>query len=211
MKPRARYSWLRATAGLSAVFLLVLLPGCGRSNPLKVPDSSALPAPEADYPAWSLVQQMGPARARILAGAGDGLVRDDVAFLVASPDESITILAWYARTGEDDRIDDEKWVLLDELYVGDSWDTAKSRSLYRQMLEDHPQERLLGAYQQGTTADGRETWHVGYYTEEEKRPDQAWERGDHLYAYNPTVDEWTLLAEDSGSKNAWNVVGQFER
>ena len=102
------------------------------------------------------------------------------------------------------------WVNLDQLYIGESWTTPRARSLYRQMLAEHPNERLLGAYQDGTAADGGETWHVGFYTEEEKLPGQRWERGDHLYEYDPETDTWVMLARDSGSRNAWNVAGLFE-
>ena len=153
---------------------------------------------------------MGPVRGEVLSGLGRGQFRDDVGYLITSADESITVLAWYVRTGDEDDIDDTPWVLPDQLYIGTSWKTDRARTLYRQMLRDHPNERLLGAYEASATAGGLEVWHVGYYTEEEKSPGQRWERGDHLYEYDPMSGSWTLLAQDSGSQNAWNAAGLFE-
>ncbi|MDZ4181207.1 MAG: hypothetical protein U1E29_18555 [Coriobacteriia bacterium] len=189
---------------------LACLVGCTHPNQPEATESDALPDVFGDYVGWQLQVRMGPVRGEVLTGAGKGQFRDDAGFLITSPDESITLLAWYARTGEDGDVDRVPWVLLDQLYVGDSWKTARAQALHQQMGMDHPNERLLGAYQQSSAADGTEIWHVGYYTEEERRPGQRWERGDHLYEYDPATGAWKMLAEDSGSQNAWNAAGLFE-
>lgn len=157
-----------------------------------------------DYPEWRVVKELGPTSTELIAGESEGQTREDTAFLLESPDASMTILAWYARSGEPDSVGSAEWVLLDEMYVGEGWRNAAARGLYDQLAVDGEGEVLLGAYQDRADPG---TWHVGFYLERSTSGGTTWVRGDHLYHYDANENSWTQVAYDSGSDNAWNTTG----
>jgi len=190
--------------------LLGLVPGCVSSVPVDdaayAPSQSA--SPEHDYPGWKMLQQMGPMSTQLVGGSAAGEVREDVAYLAESPDGTMRLLLWYARSGSKNRIGDAAWVRLGELFIADSWDSPQARALYSQVALDNPGELLLGAYPSDEMTDpSSELWHVGFYIEQLQGGQPSWIRGDHLYEYNRTRGGWRLVEADSGSENAWNTTG----
>lgn len=164
-----------------------------------------------DYPGWRPLEQAGPMRTQLIGDEDGSTLREDVAYLIESPDGTIRLLAWYARSGTHDGLADVSWVRLDELFIGDSWDDEKARALHLQMTLDNPEELLLGAYRLEDTSGGPEQWHVGFYLERRGQGDSQWIRGDHLYAYDSVKGTWSLVKADSGSDNAWNTIGSVKR
>jgi len=171
------------------------------------------PSVAEDYPGWVLIEDRGEAVSRSV-GTGSSkttFVRVDHMFLLRSPDGSMTILAWYARSAaSDSEIVGRTWTNPDHVYKGSGWNTPLARSLYLEMKEAHPSELLLGAFRTEAIPGSSEVFRVGFYEAPTGDPGIAFRRGEHVYQFSSQKDEWTQLEYDSGSDDTWSSGGAVQ-